>query len=62
MCGSTHVRLLFAAAAALLVLVAIPSIAAASPTLPWQTGQVALSNGSTIEPKRSPVTKVCGAS
>jgi hypothetical protein len=48
--GSTLVRPLVAAAVTLLVLVAIPSIAAASPTVPWQTGQVALSNGSTIEP------------
>jgi len=41
---------LVAFAVALLVMAAIPSLAAAAVDLPWQTGQVALANGSTIEP------------
>lgn len=54
--GSTLRRPLLALAVTLLVLVAVPSIAAAAPVLPWQTGQVALSNGSTIEPAVNDVT------
>ncbi len=54
--GSTLRRPLLALAVTLLVLVAVPSIAAAAPVLPWQTGQVALSNGSTIEPAVNDIT------
>lgn len=48
--SSTLRRPLLALAVTLLVLVVVPSIAAAAPVLPWQSGIVALGNGATIEP------------